>query len=630
MTNLLAIPADVIFGQLLIGMINGSFYALLSLGIAIIFGLLNIINFMHGAQYMLGAFVAWWLLNEANVPYGWSLLIAPLAVGAMGVVTERLFLSRLYRLDHIYGLLLTLGLALVIEGALRSRYGVAGLPYSAPQALSGGVDLGFMFLPLYRGWVVLVSVFVCIATWLLIEKTRIGAYLRAATENPRTVETFGINVPLLLTLTYGFGVALAGLGGVLAAPIYSVSPAMGTELIITVFAVVVIGGMGSILGSIVTGFAVGLIEGLTRVVYPEASSTAVFLLMAVVLLLKPAGLFGKTTGAPPAVAHEADAVVGRRIPGPIVLALIGAVLVVAPFVVYPVFLMQVLCAILFTGSFILLLGYGGMMSFGHAAFFGVGSYLAAHAAKVWGMSPEVAVLTGILAATVLGTGFAAMAIRRSGIYFAMITLALAQLVYFACLQVPLTGGEDGIRAVPRGRLFGIVDLQDEFALYAFVAVVVLSAMLFMLRVVNSPFGQVLQAIRDNEPRATSLGYRTTHYKFIIFVLSAALAGLAGSLKALVFQFASLADVHWTTSVDVVLMGLIGGLSSLWGAVLGAIALVSLHTLVAHLGAWVTVIHGVVFIACVMLFRGGIVGVLQAWLRRSRRSAPGVDALPHTT
>ncbi|MDB5898861.1 MAG: inner-rane translocator 24 [Ramlibacter sp.] len=618
MINIFTIPADVVFGQLMIGMINGSFYALLSLGIAIIFGLLNIINFVHGAQYMLGAFVAWWLLNQFGLGYGWSLVIAPLVVGLFAIVIERLLLSRLSGIDHIYGLLLTLGLALVIEGVLRSKYGVSGLPYGTPAALAGGVDLGFMYLPLYRAWVVGISLVVCLATWLLIEKTRIGAYLRAATENPATVETFGINVPLLLTLAYGFGVALAALGGVLAAPIYSVSPAMGTDLIITVFAVVVIGGMGSILGSILTGFAVGIVEGLTRAVYPEASSTVVFLLMAVVLLVKPAGLFGKASGASPVVATEdelaAPVRLGRRGQAAVIVAS-ALVLGAAPFFFYPMFVMQVLCAGLFAASFILLFGYGGMLSFGHAAFFGIGSYITAHAAKAWNVGPELAVLAGLGAATVLGVAFAALSIRRQGIYFAMITLALAQLVYFICLQAPFTGGEDGIRAVPRGHLLGVLDLQNEMSLYAFVAAVVASGMLLIFRVVSSPFGHVLRAIRDNEPRAASLGYRTTHYKFIVFVVAAALAGLAGSLKALVFQFASLADVHWLTSVDVVLMALIGGFGSIWGAVAGAVALTSLHTFVAHLGAWVTVIHGLVFVACVMLLRGGVVGMVANLRRR---------------
>ncbi|AWN54374.1 MULTISPECIES: branched-chain amino acid ABC transporter permease [unclassified Methylobacterium] len=294
MPTILGVPMQALFGQLLLGLINGSFYAILSLGLAIIFGLLNIINFTHGAQYMMGAFVAWMLLNYAGLGYWWALLLAPIVVGIFGVILERLLISRLYKLDHLYGLLLTFGLALIIQGLFRNEYGVSGLPYAIPSELSGGQRLPFMFLPNYRGWVVVASLVVCIATWLVIEKTKLGAYLRAATENPTLVQAFGVNVPLLLTLTYGFGVALAAFAGVLAAPVYSVNPNMGADIIIVVFAVVVIGGMGSILGSIVTGFTLGLIEGLTKVFYPEASSTVIFVIMVLVLLVKPAGLFGRT------------------------------------------------------------------------------------------------------------------------------------------------------------------------------------------------------------------------------------------------------------------------------------------------------------------------------------------------
>ena len=286
------IPIQALMGQLLIGLINGSFYALLSLGLAVIFGLLNIINFAHGAQYMLGAFGAYLLLNKLGLSYWWSLLIVPIVVGATGVVIERTMLARLYKLDHLYGLLLTFGLALIIQGIFRNEYGSTGLPYSIPPQLSGGKNLGFMFLPNYRAWVIVASAVVCLGTWFVIERTKLGGYLRAATENPQLVQSFGINVPRMITLTYGFGVALAALAGVMAAPIYQVSPQMGSDLIIVVFAVVVIGGMGSILGAIVTGFGLGLIEGLTKVFYPEASTTVIFVIMAIVLLIRPAGLFG--------------------------------------------------------------------------------------------------------------------------------------------------------------------------------------------------------------------------------------------------------------------------------------------------------------------------------------------------
>ncbi len=293
MSTVFGVPTQALFGQLLIGLINGSFYAMLSLGLSVIFGLLNIINFAHGAQYMMGAFVAYFLLQWAGLGYWGALIVAPIVVGFFGVVLERTMIRRLYHLDHLYGLLLTFGFALVIQGMFRHEFGSSGLPYAMPALLSGGHNLGFMFLPNYRAWVIVFSLGLCLGTWYVIERTKLGSYLRAATENPALVQAFGVNVPRMVTLTYGFGVALAGVAGVLAAPIYQVNPLMGADLIIVVFAVVVIGGLGSIMGSIVTGFALGVVEGLTKVFYPEASNTVIFVIMAVVLVFRPTGLFGR-------------------------------------------------------------------------------------------------------------------------------------------------------------------------------------------------------------------------------------------------------------------------------------------------------------------------------------------------
>jgi branched-chain amino acid transport system permease protein len=293
MSTVFGISTPALFGQLLIGLINGSFYAILSLGLAVIFGMLRVINFAHGAQYMLGAFVAWFLLQYTGMGFWPALIAAPVVVAAVSIVIERTMLARLYQLDHLYGLLLTFGLALVIEGGFRHWFGTSGQPYSPPAQLTGAVNLGFMVLPIYRGFVVFASLVLCIATWLLIEKTKFGAYLRAATENPVLVQSFGVNVPRLLTLTYALGAGLAAVAGVLAAPIYQVSPLMGQNIIIVVFAVVVVGGMGSILGAIVTGYGLGVLEGLTKVFYPQASSTVIFIVMAIVLLIRPAGLFGR-------------------------------------------------------------------------------------------------------------------------------------------------------------------------------------------------------------------------------------------------------------------------------------------------------------------------------------------------
>jgi len=291
--EIFGVSMPAMLSQLLLGLVNGSFYAILSLGLAVIFGLLNVINFAHGALFMLGALITWMAMSYLGVNYWVMLIAAPLLVGLVGVVIERLFLRWIYKLDHLYGLLLTLGLTMVIDGVFRSIYGVSGLGYDTPELLEGATNLGFMILPNYRAWVVVASIVVCIATWYVIEKTKLGAYLRAGTENPRLVEAFGVNVPVMITLTYAFGAALAAFAGVLAAPVYQVTPLMGQNLIIVVFAVVVIGGMGSIMGSILTGLGLGVIEGFTKVFYPEASSTVVFVIMAIVLLIRPAGLFGK-------------------------------------------------------------------------------------------------------------------------------------------------------------------------------------------------------------------------------------------------------------------------------------------------------------------------------------------------
>jgi branched-chain amino acid transport system permease protein len=293
MFEIFGIPSQALFGQLLLGLINGSFYALLSLGLAVIFGMLNIINFTHGAQYMMGAFAAYMLMQYLGLNYWVALIVVPVVIGFVGILIERLLLKRIQTLDHLYGLILTFGLALIIEGVFRNYYGSSGQPYQMPDELRGGRNLGFMFLPNYRAWVIAFSLVVCFGTWFAIERTRLGSYLRAATENPTLVRAFGINVPRMVTLTYGFGVALAALAGVMAAPIYNVSPQMGSDIIIVVFAVVVIGGMGSIMGAILTGFTLGIVEGLTKVFFPEASNTVIFAIMVLVLLVRPAGLFGR-------------------------------------------------------------------------------------------------------------------------------------------------------------------------------------------------------------------------------------------------------------------------------------------------------------------------------------------------
>ncbi len=462
MMMIFGIPAPLMFGQLLLGLINGAFYAMLSLGLAVIFGMLNIINFAHGALFMMGAFAAWMLLHYAGIGYFPSLILAPLLVGIFGIVLEKTMISRLYKLDHLYGLLLTFGLALVIQGLFRNYYGSSGLPYRIPDVLQGATDLGFMFMPNYRGWVVLAALVVCLATWAMIEKTSLGATLRAATENAPLVQAFGVNVPRLITLTYGGGVALAAFAGVLAAPIYSVNPNMGDNFINTVFAVVVIGGMGSILGSIVTGFGARRDRGADQGVLSGGVGDG--------------GVPGDGDRAVDPAARicsesEPD-MFGFSRPQWIGFLFMLALIVVCPYVLYPVFLMRVLCMALFACAFNLMIGYVGLLSFGHAAFFGMGSYVSAWTMKFWHVDAVFAIALGGIAGAVLGLCLGYLAIRRSGIYFAMITLALAQMVYFFCLEAPFTGGEDGIQQVPRGHTVRRdLDLNNDMTMYWVVAAV---------------------------------------------------------------------------------------------------------------------------------------------------------------
>ncbi len=430
----------------------------------------------------------------------------------------------------------------------------------------------------------------------------------------------------MLMLTYAFGVGLAGFAGVMAAPIYQVSPQMGQSIIITIFAVVVIGGMGSIFGAIFSGLMLGLVEGLTKVFYPQASTTVIFVIMAIVLVFRPAGLFGKETTA----HHGSDANAARSdsilengkiwIPA---LAVIGAVL---PFLIYPVFAMKILCFALFASAYNLVFGYIGLLAFGHAAFFGASAYVAAHTAAVWGFPPELAILSGVAVATVIGALFGWLAIRRQGLYFAMITLALAQIVYFYAIQASWTHGEDGIQSVPRGTLFGFIDLNNSLNMYFFVLAVFIGGFALLYRIVRSPFGQVLKSVRENEPRAISLGYSADRFKWIAFTLSAALAGLAGGTKAIVFQIASLPDLYFMTSADALLMTLIGGVGTLLGPVVGAAIVVTLQKEFATLGAWVIVVQGSAFVLCVLFLRKGVVGMLEDFLarRQERRRQQAKD------
>lgn len=625
--NVLHMPLPLLAGQLLLGLINGAFYAVLSLGLAIIFGVLRIANFAHGALYMMGAFGAWMLLNYLGIGYWWALVLSPLAVGAFGIVFERVLLRRVYELDHLYGLLLTLGSALVIQGLFRNFYNSTGLPYRIPALLAGRLNLGFMILPMYRGYVVVAAVIVCLATWVVLEGTKIGAYLRAATENPVMVGAFGINVPRLISFTYALGAALAAFTGVLAAPIYTVSPDMGVDILIVIFAVVVIGGLGSIGGAIVTGFLVGVLEAATRIVYPEASGSVVFAFMAVILLIKPGGLFGHSALMTEAASAsesplgssgslpETSGAGGTSALHMAIFAAIGVFLLLAPLFVYPMFVMDVLIFALYANSYALLVGAGRLMSFGHAAYFGVAAYICGYAARTYGLTPELAILAGTAAGGLLGFVFGFLALRRQGIYFAMITLALGQMVYFICLRAPFTGGENGLQSIPRGSLFGLFSLADDTRMYYFVAVLFMAAILLIYRIIYSPFGEVLRAIRGSELRVESLGYKVFRYKLMLYVLATALAGFAGAIKALSLQIATLTDVYYSTSGDAVMMTLLGGIGTIFGPIVGGLAYVAMQTYLAPLGSWVTVTQGLIFVFCVMFFREGIIGRLSRIVRQ---------------
>lgn len=625
MSTIFGVPGALVYAQLLLGLINGAFYAMLSLGLAVIFGMMNIVNFAHGAQYMLGAAGAWLLLTYFGASYWVALVVVPLVVGAVNVVIERLMLQRVYKLDHIYGMLLTFGLALVVQGLMSAWIGSAGQPYAIPALLTGGQNLGFMYLPNYRAWVVVVSLIVCLATWYVIERTSLGANLRAATEDSLLTQAFGIRVPRMVMLTYAAGIALAALAGVLAAPIFQVNPTMGDELIIVVFAVVVIGGMGSIMGSIVTGFSLGIVEGLTKAFYPQGSTTVAFVVMAIVLLLRPAGLFGsKPEASHSATNHVTPDFTSRG--QMIALAVMALFFVVAPAAIYPGFLMKVMIFALFACAYNLVAGYGKLMSFGHAMFLGAAGYVCGHAAKVWGFSPELAILAGTGVAALLGLATGWLAIRRSGIYFAMVTLAFAQMMYFVALQAPFTGGEDGLQGIPRGVLFGIIDLSKPAVLYAFVFAVFMGSFVLIMRIVGSPYGHILRGISEHEMRAQSLGYESARFKLVSFTLSAAFAGLAGSLKAIVSQLASLTDAHWSMSGEALLMTFLGGPGTLFGPVIGAAIVVTMQNYLSALGQWVTVIHGLIFIVCVLWFRGGILGeIVGQWRRFRDRGSRAPDA-----
>lgn len=625
---------DLVLGYLVIGLVNGSFYALLCLGLALIFGLLNVLNMAHGAFYMMGAFAAWAAVEKFGLGYLPATGLAAVAVGAVGVVIERGPLRHTYRLDPLYGFMLTFGLATAIQGLFQVQFGSTGLPFAPPAWLAGGVDFGFIFFPTYRLWVVLAALAVCLAVWAIVERSMAGATLRAASENAAIAEALGIRVPKVLSVTFGIGAALAGLAGALAAPVYQVSPLMGADILLVVFAIIVIGGMGSIGGTIVSSYCLAVIESLTQALYPQAANIVIFALMCVVLMVRPQGLFGIAVvrrhefraarlPAADAAGAAAPSVLARLAAAGTVVALLALL----PLLVYPIYLVKVFCFAIFAASFNFLLGFAGIVSFGQAALFGTAAYITAQALKVWVLPPELAMLAGIGAAIVLGLAMGALAIRRRGIYQAMITLAVAQMVYFVYVRAAFTHGEDGLHSVPRGVLFGLVDLRDDRAVYALAAVAMLAVFLGLRRLLSSRLGMVLVAIRDDERRALSLGHNVNAFKLAAFAIAAACAGLAGALSAVAFQLATLSGAHWHLSGEAVLMALIGGIGTLTGPFVGATVLVMMQQFLAPFGAWVLVIQGIVFALCVLLFRDGLVARIGTALRTMRSGVARRTSLP---
>jgi len=617
---------DLILGYLTIGLVNGSFYALLSLGLALIFGLLNILNMTHGVLYMMGAFAAWAGSRYLGLGYFAGLVFAPVCVAAFGVILERSLLRRTYGLDPLYGFMLTFGAAMVVQGGLQAHFGSTGLPYAAPDWLSGGLDLGFLYFPAYRLWVVAVALVICMIVWVAIAHTRLGSVLRASSENAATAEALGVGVPRVFAATFALGAALAGLAGALAAPIYQVSPLMGSDILLVVFAIIVIGGMGSIGGTIVSSYVLALIESLTQALVPQAASFIVFAFMCVVLLLRPQGLFGISVirsheflaARLPWIEPADKETAPKRLTGLVPTLAAVAALSALPMLLYPVYLMKIFCFTIFAASFNFLLGFAGIMSFGQAALFGTAAYLTAHAAREWALPPEAAIGVGIAAALALGLVMGIFAIRRRGIYQAMITLAIAQMVYFVYVQASFTHGEDGIQSVPRGMLLGLIDLRNDTNVYWLSAAAMLGVLFGLRRLINSPFGMMLIAIRDNERRALSLGHNVDAYKLAAFGIAAFCAGVAGSMSAIVFQLATLSGVHWHLSGEAVLMALIGGIGTFGGPLVGAAVLVTMQHFLSPFGAWIVAIQGAVFVLCVLLFRDGLLPhalALAANLRR---------------
>jgi len=611
-----------ILGQVFNGLVNGGFIALMSLGLSIVFGLMRVVNFAHGALYMLGAYVAFVGGFYFGISLWVSLILALLTVGGFGFILERTLLSRLYGLDPAYNLLLTFGLTLIIEDVMRQFFATTGAPFLMPAALKGAFNLGFMFYPKYRLFVVVLSLLICIGVWLLIEKTRLGALIRAGTERPNLLRCFGGNVQLLISVTFFFASGLAGLAGALAAPIRSVSPFMGQEIVALAFAVVVAGGMGSIVGSVIMGFVVGVLSSLAAIWYPAGSVAIIYVVMLVVLVLRPGGIFrGVDVSHFPLhytpITERARAIFESRAVKLIALA-VGVAL---PWLVYPVLAVDIILWGLCAVGFDLLFGFAGLLSFGQAVFWGGSAYATGVLVAKFGAPNWLAFLGGVGISTAMGLIFGLIIAQKKGIYFSMITFAFAQIVYFIVNELPAyTGGEDGLHDVFRGTLFGI-DLKNNVVFYYLCLAIVAGVVAFVFRIMKSPFGLSLVGSRENERRMMSIGYDVYGLRVRAYVLSALIISIAGALYVFNHEFISLESVYWRASGEPVMMTLLGGAGTIYGPMLGAAVVLIIRNVLSTLTDSASLVLGCLFVAIVLLFRRGLVGELVHLLAEQDFSGP---------
>ncbi|MFC7398370.1 ABC transporter permease [Chelatococcus sp. GCM10030263] len=620
--------------QIFNGLVNGGFIALMSLGLSIIFGMMRVVNFMHGAMYMLGAILAFVAGSYFGLSLWIGLVIAALLVGGLGLILERLLLSRLYKLDPAYNLLLTFGLTLIIEDVVRSFFSVTGGSFLVPSGLTGAVNLGFIFYPKYRLFVMVVSIVLCLATWLLLEKTRLGALVRAATERPDLLKCFGGNVPLLISGTFFCAAALAGLAGALAAPIRNISPFMGQEMIALTFAVVVAGGMGSIAGSVLMGFIVGILSALSAIWYPPAATAITYIVMLVVLVVRPGGIFRGVDISHFPLHYTPMTEKARRVFRSPAMGLAAlAVGLVLPWFVYPVLATDIILWGLCALGFDLLFAFAGLLSFGQAAYWGASAYITGVLVAKFGFAGWEGFLLGVALSTLMGLLFGFIIAQKKGIYFSMITFAFAQIVYFVVNQfAAYTGGEDGLHDVFRGEIFGF-SLQNDRVFYYVALALVALMVVFVFRILRSPFGLSLTGARENERRMMSVGYNIYLIRVQAYALSAFIISVAGGLYVLNHEFISLEAVYWRASGEPVMMTLLGGAGTIYGPMIGAAVVLLIRNSLSTVTDNGSLILGCLFVLIVLVFRRGILGELvHALLHRDRKGEAvpkeGVEATTH--